>query len=88
MQVTLTREPYGCYLLTAEDGREVLIQTDWDYPGTAANLGFIPCECGTTDGTVDCRCPRKRKAGDMISAAADFLDDHDGESFDDPGYFD
>lgn len=87
MKVTVERSskvPCG-YLLTAEDGRTVPVQMDWDFPGTASNLGFVPCECGDTDGTVDCA---HKTASQMISEAAAFLDEHEGEEFDDPGYFD
>lgn len=88
MQVQLDRGPGGLYYtLTALDGsdREVMVQTDWDYPGLASNFGFIPCKCGATDGTVDCK---HKTASEMIAAAWDFLDEHDGEVFEDPGYFD
>lgn len=85
MLVTLDRGQGGLYYtLTAEDGREVIFQTDWDFPGLASHFGYEPCECGATDGTVN--CPHKT-ASDMIAAAQDFLDDHDGESIPDPGYF-
>lgn len=86
MTLTLSRGPGGLYYeVTAEDGRSQTVQTDWDYPGLASSFGFVPCpECGATDGTVD--CPH-RKASDMIAAAADYLDAHDGETIDDPGYF-
>jgi hypothetical protein len=66
------------------DDRSILIQTDWDHPGVASNLGFVPCECGRTDGTVPCA---HRTVASMISAASEFLDDHIGDTFDDPGYF-
>jgi hypothetical protein len=62
----------------------ILIQTDWEWPSVAANLGFVPCECGRTDGTVPCA---HKTASEMISAAYEFLDAHIGETFDDPGYF-
>lgn len=85
MQVTLKRGQFGSYLLVADNGRDVLIQTDWDFPSIASNLGFTPCQqCGETDGTIDCR---HRTASAMIEAAREFLDDHIGESFEDPGYF-
>lgn len=111
--------------ITSDDGRSVLIQTDWDYPGAAGSFGWSPylvrnCpECGIatvdhdhiyttgypveytcpkchqnrtdgcphqeTDGTVDCRCGVT--AGDFIASAGDYLDDHDGATADDPGYF-
>ena len=82
--VTLESGPYGTYLLVNDDGQELLVQTDWDYPGVASNLGWSPCH-GDTDGTVDCSCGKR--ARDLIASAAEFLDDHIGESFEDPGYF-
>jgi hypothetical protein len=85
MQVTLSRGPGGVYYeLTAEDGRSQIFQTDWDYPGLASNFGYVPCECRATDGTVD--CPHK-SATEMIGAAAEFLDELDGATCEDPGYF-
>jgi hypothetical protein len=53
------------------------------YPGLASNFGFVPCECGRTDGTVD--CPHKR-ASDMIAAAFDFLAERDGEVIESADY--
>ena len=74
-----------CYVLVDEDtGEDILVQTDWDYPSVASAFGFVPCDCGETDGTVD--CPHKT-AGEMITAAAEWLDDHIGETVEDPGYF-
>jgi hypothetical protein len=84
MNITLESGDYGTYVLGADDGREILIQTDWDFPGVASTFGWSPCECGRTDGTVD--CPH-RAASAMIAEAAQYLDDHVGESVDDPGYF-
>jgi hypothetical protein len=84
MNVTLSRGQFGTYELVAEDGQDLLVQTDWDYPGIASNLGFVPCKCGKTDGTIDCE---HKTASQMISEAAAFLDEHDGEVFEDPGYF-
>lgn len=69
---------------TRDDENTVLIQSDWEFPAVASAFGFIPCECGRTDGTVD--CPHKT-ATQMISEAADWLDDHLGEVTEDPGYF-
>lgn len=62
----------------------MLVQTDWDWPGLASSFGWIACKCGRTDGTVDCA---HRKAGAMIADARDYLEAHDGESIEDPGYF-
>ena len=78
--------------IVAEDGRTVLIQTDWDYPGFAITFGWDPCEectepCHrTTDGTVDCKA---RTASEMIQEAGNFLDERVEyhTEVDDPGYF-
>ena len=62
-----------------KDSDTVLIQTDWDYPGVASSMGFEPCDCGTTDGTVDCD---HKTATAMISDAYDHVRAHEGETFD------
>jgi hypothetical protein len=73
-----------------EDELGILVQTDWDYPGTASTFGWSPCtECegdckGITDGTVDCA---QKSASAMISEAGEYLDEHIGDIADDPGYF-
>ena len=82
--ITLESSQFGNYLLVDEDGNDILIQTDWDFPGVASSFGFVPCDCGDTDGTVDCA---HQTASDMIQAAADFLDDNIGAKVEDPGYF-
>ena len=82
--VTLHEGDYGTFIIQADDGRDVLIQTDWDYPGVASTFGWSPCPCGKTDGTVD--CPH-RTASDMIVEAGEFLDAHIGDTVEDPGYF-
>jgi len=116
--VTLEAGDFGWdYLLVADDGRDRLIQLDYDYPGVASNLGWSPAmvkqthchvsageehDCDTagsyhencpdcclhegTDGTIGCLCGVK--ASEFIGSARAWLDDHTGESFDDPGYFD
>lgn len=87
-RITLDTDPDDapcCIKLETDDGRSILIQTDWDYPGVASSFGWVACECGDTDGTVDCA---HKKAGEMISDARAFLDAHDGETIEDPGYFD
>ena len=86
MRVRLDKGQFGWdYILTAENGKDYYVQTDNDYPGIAAHFGFVPCEhCQNTDGTIDCA---HHSAMDMISAAHDYLNDHIGESFEDPGYF-
>lgn len=84
MKITLENGPFSTFLLRAADGRSILIQTDYDFPGVASSFGWSACRCGETDGTVD--CPH-RTASEMIAAAREFLDDKIGESVDDPGYF-
>lgn len=54
------------------------IQSDWDYAGLASRLGWSPCRCGRTDGTVDCQ---HKKAGEMLADAFDFLRARDGRRF-------
>ena len=66
------------------EDRGIPIQTDGDYPRIASTFGWIACECGETDGTVDCS---HRTAGEMIGEAFEFLLDHEGETVRDPGYF-
>jgi hypothetical protein len=61
-----------------DDSDSILIQTDWDWPSVASRMGFVPCECGATDGTVDCE---HRYAIDMIEAAIEHVRAHEGESF-------
>ena len=77
MRITLEEGNFGWdYVLRAENGETILIQTDWDYPGTASSFGWKPCHCGFTDGTIDCE---HRKTSDMIVEAADYLDNHIGD---------
>jgi hypothetical protein len=90
LRVRLESAGYGQFKLVPEirgryrDDRSILVMLDWDWPSVASNLGFVPCECGRTDGTVPCA---HKTASEMISAAYEFLDDHIGDTFDDPGYF-
>ena len=65
-----------CYMIQRPDmdpSQSILIQTDWDWPGIASALGWVPCDCGETDGTVD--CPH-RTAADMIQEAGEYIDAH------------
>ena len=61
-----------------DDSRTVLVQSDWDFPGVASAIGLEPCDCGQTDGTVNCD---HKTASQMISEAYDYCRDHAGESF-------
>lgn len=87
-QIHLEHGDFGTYLLINEDtGKDILIQTDWDYPGIASSFGWCPCKkCGDTDGTVDCA---HRTASEMIQEAREYLDMccDDPITVDDPGYF-
>jgi len=62
------------------DNDTTLIQSDWDYAGVASSIGWIPCKCGSTDGTVDCEACN-RKVSDMLSEAYDYCQEHEGEEF-------
>ena len=84
MNIDLQSGDFGAYLLVADDGREVLIQSDWDFPSIASTFGWVPCECGHTDGTVDCL---HKTTSIMIAEAAEYLGDYVGETVEDPGYF-
>ncbi len=84
MKITLEQGDFGTYLVVAEDGQDILIQTDFDFPGIASTFGWSPCECGATDGTVDCG---HKTASQMIAEAQRFLDENIGQSVEDPGYF-
>lgn len=100
--ITLESGRYGWdYFIVHDDGREILIQSDWDYPATASTFGWSSaCNynedgeydgggCGT-DGTVDCGpgCRKPHTATEHIQNAGDFLDEHIGARASDPGYFD
>lgn len=75
----------GHYTVTAEDGRDLYVQIDWDFPSLAGTFGWSPCHADT-DGTIDCPvCGRT--AMDLIADAVAYLDSHWGESVEDPGYF-
>lgn len=93
MKIQLLSGQFGWdYILRAQDGREILIQTDWDYPSVASNFGWYhQCDTdnlvhGETDGTVDCPVCGK-KASTLIVEAQDFLDEHIGDIIEDMGYF-
>ena len=89
--ITLFTGVFGWdYLIQHDDGRDVLIQNDCDYPATAMTFGWSPCSrcrrtCkGASDGTID--CPR-RTASEHIAKAQEWLDAHIGKRVTDPGYF-
>ena len=84
--ITYTVESHGCYKISSTEYKEtILVQLDWDYPSLAHTFGWTGiCECGDTDGTVDCS---HKSASDMIDGAREYLDTHEGEIVEDPGYF-
>ena len=73
-----------CGFLIVKDGGDpysndtVLVQTDWDHPGVASRMGYVPCECGATDGTVDCE---HKTASQMIADAYDYIREREGKTF-------
>ena len=84
-----------CLRIVAADGRDLLIQTDWDWPGIAATFGWrlaevqregCQCEHDGTDGTIACPACGLT-AGDFITSAREWLDANDGAIAEDPGYF-
>lgn len=85
MKVILERGPEGAPNFTfglydADTGECIeFIQSDWDYAGLATSLGWCPCECGRTDGTVDCA---HRSVSKMLSEAFDYLVERNGQVFD------
>jgi hypothetical protein len=83
--IRLERAKWYYFLHDEISGKNVIIDTDYDYPGLASNFGWTPCPfCRETDGTVDCK---HRTAGAMMQSAQSFLDKHIGETAEDPGYF-
>ena len=87
----------GCpgEILSEDTGKSILIQTDWDYPSTAGTFGWSmqsvqndggECDHNETDGTVDCAVCGVT-ASRFIEAAREWLEDNDGSTAEDPGYF-
>lgn len=144
MKIKLDANPSNapcCIRIESEDGRDRLIQTDWDWPSIASTFGwdkrtlqkeykrggnddsfewfaecgilgchncssvfypmeiedgkcpdcdgevvkFTPCDHSGTDGTVDCKCGLK--ASGLIAAAREWIDNNNGATVEDPGYF-
>lgn len=88
-----------CIKVVSHDGRDLLCQTDWDFPAVASVFGwstdhpFAGKSDGEaclgsklTDGTV--KCPHcGLAAGWFIEQAREWLDENDGAIAEDPGYF-
>jgi len=102
MNITLDSNPSdapGCVKLIADDGRDMLVQLDYDWPAIAATFGWstrhvqnpddpdADCLHDQTDGTVNCpKCGVT--VSQFIADARQYLDDNDGSETEDPGYFD
>jgi hypothetical protein len=83
MRVKLIQAPEGspnfCFGLYGKDGKCIeFVQYDRDYASLAYRLGWQPCECGATDGTVS--CPHKT-VDSMLVEAFDYLSARDGQRF-------
>ena len=93
-----------CYIICEQDGdREILVQTDMDYPGLASSMGWYCPGQDITDtsakGALEfsqrvpcggCRCLKEdgEHIYKVINCARQGIDDHlDDCTFDDPGYF-
>lgn len=63
-----------------DESQTCLIQTDWDWPGVASSIGWVPCKCGATDGTVPC-VPCERTVSTMIAEAYNYIRKHTDEPF-------
>ena len=89
-----------CYLVNGTGDRSLLIQSEDAACSVAETFGWsieavqvededgVEGECRHchTDGSVDCpECGVKSSA--FVSAACEFINDNDGESAEDPGYF-
>lgn len=84
MTVTLLESDCGTFLLRAEDGRTILVQTDWDFPGVAETFGWSP-PAGTLTDDVGKFAAESLLA--VIGDARDFLHERTGSMTSDPGYF-
>lgn len=74
----------GDFQAVAEDGREIVIEPDYDYCGWATHvLGWRACKCGTTDGTVPCK---HKTVSQMIASAYTLIEKaaKRGKWYDDP----
>lgn len=82
-----------CKILNHNEKRSILVQCDYDACGVANSFGWSVkkvrrkgCSHSHTDGTVDCPdCGTK--AMTFISSAIDYINNNDGKTVEDPGYF-
>jgi len=71
-KILIEREHCSFLITLLDENKEpsILVQTDWEYPAFASDLGWSPCDCGDTDGTVDCK---HKTASQMICEAKQVL---------------
>lgn len=90
MKVRLQRPsdvPNYCFeVVNAETGEELeFCQSDWGYAPLARIFGWIPCPCGKTDGTVDCKdC--NLTTHQLLANAYDYLEERLNTTIDSPYY--
>jgi len=84
VKITLLEADCGTFLLRAEDGRTILVQVDWDFPGVASTFGWSPPPGTMTDDTGTLA---EKSLSTVIGDARDFLHERAGSTADDPGYF-
>lgn len=72
--ITLQLNKPSGYLVVNDDGRNLLFNFDWDYPSLASNFGW-PYQDSNED------------ISEQIKQAVEWLDDHIGDTAEDPGYF-
>lgn len=63
---------------------ETLPVRDFDVTSLVWHLAGSGCECGESDGSVDCDCGTTME---FFEDALEWIDHNDGEVFEDPGYF-
>ena len=69
----------GAFLIINGD-RNVLIQSDQDFAQVARSMGWVPCLCGQSDGTVACD-PCKRDIVTMAIEADQWISAREGMEF-------
>ena len=74
-----------CGFLIVRDGGDprceqdtVMVDLDYDFPGIASRMGYVPCDCGDTDGTVDCA---HKTALQMVGEAYAHICEREDEQF-------
>jgi hypothetical protein len=93
MKISIEKYDIGYLIANDQDGRRVLVQLDYEFPGLARTFGWsisaaIPgCRENhdQTDGSIACpACGTS--AGVFISKASEFLEEGP-DPIEDPGYF-